>query len=102
MTQPNKFFEVPLAILTTPRDGYRAIVDSWWPTLNGNPVGYRSSSTYCPAQCNKDRRIAEVVAAKLGLDAPVLVPLAFWPGEGMCSGFMARLVEDAKEKAGAR
>lgn len=69
------FVRMPLAELTTPRDGAQVYKDRWWAmTEQGEALFYKS---YSHPQCNSARSIAERLAPmKNHIE---FVPLAFVP-----------------------
>lgn len=75
------FFEIPIEELTAPKDGYDVLVNKWWATKNGRPVGFKQTlkakDTY--PQCNSNKELAERIAKRLELEPPIFVEMAYWP-----------------------
>jgi len=78
-TNANYFKWFSQAEISTPKNGYQAVVDSYWEVNeHGQVAVYR---TYHP-QCNTDKRVTEIVLKKgivPGATGMVFIPLAFIP-----------------------
>jgi hypothetical protein len=72
------FLRVSLAELTTPRQGYRCIVNHWWAlTDDDEALFYKVRSS---PQCNSDRRVVEHIALNIEPKThAVFVAAAFVP-----------------------
>ena len=61
--------------ISTPKDGYVCITDSWWPlTKDGKVIIY---DKYKPQQ-NKNKEISEQISKRLYSGEVVFIPVAFY------------------------
>ena len=75
MTRPlDKITKVPLATLTTPREGAMVLLDRWWVVDDEGAYRWGVASW----QCNSHRTIVERLAAKAYPDARIeFIPVAY-------------------------
>lgn len=68
--------------ITTPRNGYRAVVDHWWMQNEDGKILDWVVGKHRSIQANRDQKVAEYLIAKnphyKGCTA-LFVPLAFYP-----------------------
>ncbi|TVM01521.1 MAG: hypothetical protein CV087_10740 [Candidatus Brocadia sp. WS118] len=74
-----RYTPISIKEVTTPKEGYRVITDSWWAAINGMVFGFRlnfKGRHIGTPQCNKNRSIIE----RLDPDAePLFIKVAYWP-----------------------
>ena len=71
--------ELSLEELTTPKDGYRTLLDKWWVCRNGKPLVYKISTDQLYAQCNPNKLLAKRISDIYGLpEEPIFIPVAYW------------------------
>jgi hypothetical protein len=69
------FTKVPVAKLTTPRNGLECRVNYWWAVTDDDCVLYYKGHS---PQCNSDIRVVEHIAQSIPLTTrPMLLPVAY-------------------------
>ena len=83
MVFDERYIEVSLDELQTPKQGYQTITDSWWCVKDGHVLGFKlygaGSKERPTPQCNKDKRVVDRVMGKMYPDhEAVHIPVAYW------------------------
>jgi hypothetical protein len=72
-----RLLAVPLDELATPRDG-EVLTDRWWVVRDGGALFHQHYGHGWSPQCNSDRRVTEMIQAKLYPDDEIMqVPAAY-------------------------